>query len=138
MRQVLVIILSIFYLLSSSGFTMYEHYCMGELAQTSISDNVSDNDRCSKCGMENKKGEDNGCCKDEQKFVKSDDQNTGYKLVINKSLIASAGLPTSYISCNNSLHSLYSSNVNTGLPHAPPNTDIHKHPIFIRVQSLLI
>lgn len=137
MRQVLVIILSIFYLLSSSGFTMYEHYCMGELAQASISDNIFDNDRCSKCGMENKKGEDNGCCKDEQKFVKTDDQNTGVKLVVNKSLITLADLP-SYFSYDYSLHSSYGTDINTGLPHAPPHTDVYKHPIFIRVQSLLI
>ena len=110
---------------------------MGELAQASISNNVSDKGQCSKCGMENKKGEENGCCKDEQKFVKTDDQNTGVKLVINKSLITLADLP-SYLTYDYTLHSSYGTDINTGLPHAPPYTDIYKHPIFIRVQSLLI
>lgn len=137
MKKILVAILSVFYLLSTSGFTVYEHYCMGELANASLSDNTSDDGSCSKCGMEKKEGTGNDCCQDEHKFVKTDDQNAGVKLIINTSFITSADLPP-YISYKNTLYSTYSSDINTGLPHAPPQTDIYKHPIFIRVQSLLI
>lgn len=137
MKKILVAILSVFYLLSTSGFTVYEHYCMGELANASLSDNTSDDGSCSKCGMEKKEGTGNDCCQDEHKFVKTDDQNTGVKLVVNKSLIALADL-LSYLTYDNTLHSSFGTDINTGLPHAPPQADIYKHPIFIRVQSLLI
>lgn len=116
---------------------MYEHYCMGELAQASLSDDLADKDQCSKCGMEKKKGEENDCCKDEQKLVKTDDQNPGVKLVINKSLITTVELP-SYNNYGNAQYSTYSHDITTGLAHAPPQVDVYKYSIFIRVQSLLI
>lgn len=46
------------------------HYCMGELADWSLSQNNSG--ICSKCGMKKTDNKDNGCCKDEHKFVKND------------------------------------------------------------------
>lgn len=137
MHKLLVVILSIFYLLSSSGVVVYEHYCMGELAQSSLSDDISDIGQCGKCGMEKNKDDDNGCCKDEQKFVKSNDQNPGIKLVIIKWLTTLADLPSYKDFCDTG-YSLYCSNVNTCLPNAPPEIVIFKQPIFIRVQSLLI
>ena len=87
--------------------------------------------------MVKKEGVENDCCKDEQKFVKTDDQNTGVKLVVSKSLVALADLPF-YLTYDNTLHPSFGTDINTGLPHAPPQADIYKHPIFIRVQSLLI
>lgn len=111
---------------------------MGELANVSLSDDgVSDKEQCSKCGMEKKKGKENDCCKDEHKFVKTDDQNAGAKLVVTKSVVTLVSLPP-FVAYNNDLYSLGSPDVNTGLPHAPPRADIYTHPIFIRVQSLLI
>ena len=69
MRKLLVSILSIVYLTASTGTSVDMHYCMGKLVDWTFSHD--DSGSCGSCGME-KKGSDNGCCKDEQKFVKSD------------------------------------------------------------------
>ena len=44
------------------------HYCMGELTELGLSH--SKDEDCSKCGM--KESESNGCCKDQQQFLKID------------------------------------------------------------------
>jgi hypothetical protein len=36
MKRLLVVILSLVYLAASSGFTLRQHYCMGELIGTAI------------------------------------------------------------------------------------------------------
>ena len=72
MKKVLFFILSIFYLTASTGADLHFHYCMGHLADWSIWVN-NDEKQCGKCGMEKQEGGDNGCCKDEHKWVKVDD-----------------------------------------------------------------
>ncbi len=68
MKKFLVSLLAVLYLGMSSGIAMELHYCMGRLA--GIEWFSSDNDRCGRCGMKEKKG---GCCSDEYKFVKLQD-----------------------------------------------------------------
>lgn len=53
------------YLTVSSGIALEVHYCMGKLAGVDFYD--ADHDKCSRCGMKEKKG---GCCSDEHKFYK--------------------------------------------------------------------
>ena len=65
MKKILVSILAVFYFTSSVGATVHLHYCMDELISWSLLN--SDGNKCEKCGME----KDGGCCKDENKFVKS-------------------------------------------------------------------
>lgn len=68
MKKFFVSLLAVLYLGMSSGIAMELHYCMGKLA--GIEWFSSDNDRCGRCGMKEKKG---GCCSDEHKFVKLQD-----------------------------------------------------------------
>ncbi len=70
MKQFITAILAVLYLGTSSGATIHMHYCMGKLADWGLSQNKSK--KCPRCGMEKKDNVDNGCCKDEQKFVKDD------------------------------------------------------------------
>ena len=70
MKKVLVSIFAVFYLASSVGATVHLHYCMDKLINWSLLN--SDGEKCDKCGMK----KDDGCCKDDNKFVKnSGDQN---------------------------------------------------------------
>lgn len=70
MKKALVIALASMYLLVSSGVVVNMHYCMGKLASMGIGHH--DSKSCSTCGMDN-----NGCCKDEVKVVKiQDNQET--------------------------------------------------------------
>jgi hypothetical protein len=69
-RKFIVTILAFLYLGVSSGVAMEIHYCMGKKAGVEFYG--SDNDKCGKCGMKEKKG---GCCNDEHKFYKLNDSH---------------------------------------------------------------
>ena len=62
-------ILAILYLLSTSGVTLYRHYCMGELAGVSMFHSVDK--ECNKCGMKRHLSDNKGCCEDVVINVKS-------------------------------------------------------------------
>ena len=67
------------------GATIHMHYCMGKLADWGSGHNKSKT--CGNCGMEKSEEKDNGCCKDEHKFVKNDnDQKTTESFVTNFAL----------------------------------------------------
>lgn len=71
----MISILAVLYLGTSTGTTVQMHYCMGKLADWSLAHNTTDT--CDNCGMGKTEGNDNGCCKDEQKVIKNDnDQKT--------------------------------------------------------------
>lgn len=69
MKKIITAILAFLYLGVSSGIAMEIHYCMGE--KTGIEFFGGDNEKCSKCGMKEKKG----CCTDEHKFYKLNDSH---------------------------------------------------------------
>ena len=83
MKKISVIILALVYISTSTGAMLHMHYCMGKLADWDLGHNKSK--VCSKCGMEKSDEKDNGCCKDEHKFLKNDtDQKTaeaGFQLM---------------------------------------------------------
>lgn len=56
------------YLGLSSGITVHLHYCMGKLSEWSLLE--SKDESCGKCGMEKKSTEARGCCDDDAKYVK--------------------------------------------------------------------
>lgn len=67
MRKILVCILALLHLALASGATMHLHYCMGQLVDTGLQHKAGN--KCGKCGMKKTAAKDNGCCKDEHKFV---------------------------------------------------------------------
>jgi hypothetical protein len=74
MKHFLVFILLLTYAVASTGTTVQLHFCMGKLASSTWKEQ-SKKKTCGKCGM--KKQKPNGCCKDEAKWVKlQDDQKT--------------------------------------------------------------
>jgi len=74
MKQVLAVIVAIFYLGTTSGFTLRMHYCMGRLAEIGIG--LYGPKTCGKCGMPKSEENKTGCCKDENRFIKNNaDQN---------------------------------------------------------------
>ena len=85
MKKFIVAILAVLYLGTSTGATVHMHYCMGKLADWGLGHNKSKT--CGNCGMEKSEEKDNGCCKDEHKFVKNDnDQKTTESFVTNFAL----------------------------------------------------
>lgn len=76
MKKLITAILAFLYLGTSTGATLHMHYCMGKLADWGLGHKESK--ICDSCGMEKSNEKDNGCCKDEHKFVKN---NSDQKVV---------------------------------------------------------
>ena len=77
MKRLSAFIILIIYFVTTTGATLQIHYCMGKFAGWSIAGNSTK--ECGKCGMKQEPNEDNGCCKDENKLVKiQDDQKANY------------------------------------------------------------
>lgn len=71
MKKVLASILLVLYLAASSGIVINLHYCMNRVDSVKLG--ASNNELCGKCGMPT--DEANGCCHDEIKIIKlQDDQ----------------------------------------------------------------
>ena len=68
MKRVALILLSVFYLGLSSGFTMHFHYCMGQLVKWGVAEQKQE--RCGYCGKA--KQAKKSCCKDDYKQAKVD------------------------------------------------------------------
>jgi|SRR5688500_101765 len=67
MKKAFLAILSFLYLFSASGATVYSHYCMGKLVEIGLE--KAHEKECGKCGMEKESSSDDGCCKEEQRFI---------------------------------------------------------------------
>ena len=96
MKKVFTAILALLYLCSATGASLEMHYCMGKLANWSLTHQSSKT--CHKCGMEKKAGKGKGCCKDEQKFVQAglDQKITENNLQLLQQL-STANLSTSFV-----------------------------------------
>ena len=75
----------------STGIAMDIHYCMGK--EAGIDFYGAKDDKCSKCGMVEKKG---GCCSDEHKFFKYDNSFKNSRHEISFLQGAEAIIPNSF------------------------------------------
>jgi hypothetical protein len=80
MKNFVLSILAVLYMFSTTGATLQMHYCMGTLADWSIGHDNSET--CGRCGMEKTDEQANGCCNDEETFIKNTaDQKPGNLVV---------------------------------------------------------
>ncbi|MEO6733661.1 MAG: hypothetical protein ABIN01_20730 [Ferruginibacter sp.] len=68
MKKALITIFALLYISTSMGATIHMHYCMGKISDWGLGHNEST--ECGNCGMKKTK-KNNGCCKDEQKYIKN-------------------------------------------------------------------
>ena len=116
MKKFVVAILAILYLGTSVSATIHLHYCMGKLVDWSLWHN--DSSKCGTCGMEKgHKTTDDGCCKDEYKYVKNttDQKTTEYTI---QTLQVLATSTSSFY--NNELDHFHNTSQNCPTNHAPP------------------
>jgi hypothetical protein len=66
MRKSILAIIAIVYLTVSARTISNDHYCMGKLVSSYLTTKETGN--CDGCGM--KDGEQNGCCRNEQRLLK--------------------------------------------------------------------
>lgn len=132
MKKFITVILAILYLGSSTGATMHMHYCMGKLADWDFGHNRSKT--CGSCGMEKSNEEDNGCCKDEQKFLK----NTADQKIAETSFEFKSIFSEAVTQCCTELPVIQIASITEENPisHAPPRT--HGVAVYILNQTFLI
>ncbi len=132
MKKFITAILAVLYLGTSSGATIHMHYCMGKLADWGLSKNKSKT--CPKCGMEKSHKSDNGCCKDEHKFLKDDSAQKLAENNLQMLQLFSVAIPASFTE----LPAIDFPSVTEKNPtsHAPPRT--HGVAIYIFKRSFLI
>lgn len=132
MKKFITAILAVLYLGTSSGASIHMHYCMGKLADWTLSDSKSKS--CPKCGMEKSNKADNGCCRDEHKFLKDDSAKKLAETNVQMLQFLSLAVPASFIE----LPAIDFPSVTEENPisHSPPRT--HGVAIYIFKRSFLI
>lgn len=129
MLKFVVAILSLVYLSSTVGATVHFHYCMDRLVDAGLWKN--EGKQCGKCGMEKSDDDKKGCCKDEHKQYKLENDHKG-ATAFQLSPIAVESQPVAPFQ----LASIYLPSVTEENPlsHAPPrssNIAIHiRHCVF--------
>jgi hypothetical protein len=118
MKKLIVAIVALLYISTSTGATLYIHYCMGKQAGWGFGDNKSK--ACGGCGMDKTDEKDNGCCRDEHKFLKNDsDQKitaVGFQMI----QLMAVALPVSSIEMYST--DFVSVTEENPVSHAPPRT----------------
>ncbi len=107
------------------------HYCMGQLKKMAIQ--KDDSAKCEFCGMKKGDKSNKGCCKDERKFIKSEDaQNATKSLSLNLfSFVGELPQPNQFF-----IEQLRSSQTEDyPIANSPPANPI---PIYITNRSFLI
>ena len=94
MKKFLVAIFAFLYISSSTGATVYMHYCMGKLAGAGFGHHSSKT--CDKCGMDKAGQKSKDCCKDEHKFIKSQTDQDAAVAVFNLLQPIAVALPIPY------------------------------------------
>lgn len=91
MKKFIVAVLALLYISTSIGATVHVHYCMGKLAAWGLGHKETTS--CGKCGMGQSLKKDNGCCKDENKFIKNNADQKGAEAVFQTVLSVAIALP---------------------------------------------
>lgn len=132
MKKFITAILAVLYLGTSSGATIHLHYCMGKMASWGLTQEKSKT--CPKCGMDKTESSDNGCCKDEHKFLKDDSSQKLTESNLQMLQLFSVAIPTTFTE----LPAIDFPSVTEENPtsHAPPRT--HGVAIYIFKRSFLI
>ena len=132
MKKFITFIVAILFLSTSSGASIRMHYCMGKLADWGFM--YRDSKTCENCGMEESDTKDNGCCKDENKFVKNiSEQKITESVSINFTLTI-LDLPLSLFSLSDIFY--ISSSEEYPISHAPPRNC--KTPVYLLNRTILV
>lgn len=131
MKKFFVFILSILYLGTATGASFHMHYCMDKLVDWSFTSNTEE--ECPKCGMEKFEDGENGCCKDEKKFVKQHDVHKASPELLKLPGIDAVELSTPYYLKG---FRTFSETFTHPRSHAPPQASLL--PAYILFHSILI
>lgn len=118
MKRLLLFIASIIYITSATGASINLHQCMGKLVDWSFV--KMDQRECGKCGMEKADSTEKKCCKEEQKMLKLEqDQSLNFQSIKLASDAGTAVPVLFYESSENGISTLVES---FPVSNAPPVT----------------
>ncbi|MDP9229920.1 MAG: hypothetical protein M3O67_04500 [Bacteroidota bacterium] len=128
MKRFIVSILAVFYLSTSMGATIHLHYCMDKLVAWNLGKNKDYTKACPFCGMAKTTNKEHcgkqtkGCCKDEQKQVKLENDQKVTEAAIHLAQISAEAITpifSDYYSFK------YASSLTEDYPviHAPPQSE---------------
>jgi hypothetical protein len=100
-KKFFITILAVLYLAVSCGATVQVHYCMGRLISWDLW-RSKDKD-CAKCGMQKLADKDNGCCRDEHKQIKLDQDQKTTEISHYVMALMTADLPVSFIDLSSNI-----------------------------------
>lgn len=132
MKKFITFIVAVLFLSTSSGATVHMHYCMGKLADWGLT--YEDSKTCDNCGMKETVEKDNGCCKNENKFVKNITEQKAPESGFFNFAQTVADLPVSFFSLADVLG--FSSTEEYPISHAPPRSC--KTPVYLLNRTILI
>jgi hypothetical protein len=126
MKRLFVVILSILYMASATGTTVHLHYCIMH---------TEEEHNCGFCGM--KKNKSKGCCKDESKQIKSNEQHkvstinfeSGYK---------NLAIPPIYNLFSYSEPCPEPNSRSISFAHAPPLIVWDTCPIYLKLRNIRV
>jgi hypothetical protein len=127
MKKLAASLLLVLYFAFSAGATVHLHYCMGEYAGFSFTDNYKNS--CSKCGMDRHEKESD-CCKDVQVTKKISDPHNFISAVFNTA-VPCIEPPTFYLVADENPSAQIHTPVVRGNP--PPGILL---PLFLRNRNL--
>ncbi len=131
MKRFLTAIITILFLLSTTGTTVHLHYCMGKLVGASHHA-PKPKHKCTRCGMIVDIQKYKGCCKDESKTYKSSEQQKTLDIDLFTCIKTLVAEPLFYLSNVKNIVSVQASK-QLFLAHAPPERLEHcPHFIFFR------
>ena len=118
MKKFFTALLALLYISTSTGASIHVHYCMGKLADWGLVS--SETKKCSKCGMKKSANKDNGCCKDEHKFVKNDTDQKTTETAFQMAHAIAVALPVSFFEI--SAPGIITITEQNPTSHAPPES----------------
>lgn len=95
MKKLLGLILALTYFASTSGATVYLHYCMGQIVEWNVTG--SEQETCPNCGMDKSKTSEKDCCKDEHKQLKNTNDHSISETAFQGMQLVASALPVSFI-----------------------------------------
>ena len=120
MKKIATLLVLLVYSAATIGATVHFHYCMNEFVGWDLWHEAKNNE-CGKCGMKEKKG---GCCKDEHKQLKIEDDHQKSRFEKHVHLGTAPALVTNFVS---GIFQASSLSYYTPLSNAPPHIPKRLH-----------
>lgn len=132
MKKFLTLILTFTYFASTSGATVYMHYCMDKMVEWNVVGN--EKEKCPSCGMDKSKKGDNNCCKDEHKHLKVTTDHSITETFFQGLYLTALALPVSFIEVPTiALSSITEKNPTSNAPPQSSGIAIYKRNCVFRI-----